>query len=441
MSLSRSLSLLTLPFAAALALGVTSAQAGVPEDMKLLIEQRRSADAYQLGLEHSEMLGVPVFDYYFGIAAVDSGRLIVGVLALERFMLQDPTNDLARLELGRAYFLLGDYARAQREFDAVLAKSPPIGVQITIKRFLTAMRDQTRRKPVTLAGFAEAGFGWTSNANSGVPSADLVLPYFGQVKLGNSALAKPSESQQLTGGLVVNAPVAGSIKALLTTSAAMVNYSRTSGYDIAIVSSTLGIGPVSDTFAFTAGPTGSYALLDGAKYRWSYGAKANLRYQIKPGFALGAEVSGQQLRYAGLNQNRSGKLLSAGMSLDKRIALPYQPLVSLSGYYARESNTRQRSDFSRKIVGGRAGIMLFPSKKTALTAGYGLARWRYDGIDPLFGTLRRDWFKSIDLAAQVILRPGLSLRLEGQLVNDDANLPLYKYKQQQVAVVIRREWE
>lgn len=441
MSPSRSRPLFALTIAALVAMRATTAEAGVPEDIKLLIEQGRAAEAYQLGVEHDEMLGMPVFDYYFGIAAVDSGRLIVGVLALERFMLQDPSNDLARLELGRAYFLLGDYARARREFDAVLAKSPPVGVQVTIKRFLTAMREQGKRKQVTLAGFAEVGFGWTSNANAGVRSPDLALPDFGLVKLADAALAKPSENQQASLGVVLGAPITGSFKALLTTSASMVNYSRISGYDIALGTATLGIGPVSDTLSLTAGPSGSFALLDGTKYRWTYGAKANLRYQIKPGFILNADMSSQQLRYAGANQNRSGNQLSASIGLDKRIGLPYQPTVSLSGYFARESNARQRPDFSRKIVGGRAAIILLVSKKTSVTASYDLARSRYRGIDPLFGTLRRDWFSSINLAAQLILKPSLSLRLEGQLVQDDANLPLYKYKRQQIAVVVRREWE
>lgn len=129
----------------ALALSSTAAVAGVPEDIKTLIEQGRSAEAYALGLQHEDMLGQPLFDYYFGIAAVEAGRMTVGVLALERFMLQDPTNDLARLELGRAYYLIGDYARAVREFDAVLAKSPPLSVQITIRRLIASMRDRNSR--------------------------------------------------------------------------------------------------------------------------------------------------------------------------------------------------------------------------------------------------------------------------------------------------------
>lgn len=429
-----------LALALALALTATTAWAGVPEDMKTLIEQRRSAEAYALGLQHEEMLGEPLFDYYFGIAAVDAGRATLGVLALERFMLQDPTNDLARLELGRAYYLIGDYARATREFEAVMAKSPPLSVQITVRRFLAAMRDSKSPK-LDLGGFVEAGFGWTSNANSGVASANLTLPFFGDVKLDDSALATPSELQQIAAGVVVNAPISGKFKAILSTSAAAIRYGRAKGYDIAIASTGLAVGHVSDRFSATVGPTGTYALLNGKKYRWSYGAKGNVGFQLTNSLSANAEVSQQTLRYAGLNRNRAGKLFSASLGAQQRLPLAMTPTLTLEGYYAKDKNTRQRADFTRRIKGGRAGIIVLPSKQTALTVGYGLARWRYAGPDLLFGIKRRDWFRTFDASARVFLQQGLSLRLEGQIADDDATVPLYRFKQRQIALVLRREWE
>ena len=207
--------------------------AGVPEDMKLLIEQRQALKAYELGMQHTEMLGDPLFDYYFGIAAVDAGRASIGVLALERFMLQDPSNDLARLELGRGYYVIGDYARAKREFEAVAAKNPPLGVQTTIKRFLAAMRDRTKGKRTEVISFLEMSLGVTDNANSGLNSPDITLPVFGPVKLDDAALAKSSEYAQLLGGVSITKPVAGKFRAVLNVSGTTLNYSRTSNYDIA----------------------------------------------------------------------------------------------------------------------------------------------------------------------------------------------------------------
>jgi len=403
-----------LPISVALALSSTVAVAGVPEDMKALIEQGRSAEAYALGLQHEDMFGQPLFDYYFGIAAVEAGRMTVGVLALERFMLQDPTNDLARLELGRAYYFIGDYARAVREFEAVLAKSPPLSVQITIRRLLASMRDNNSRA-ISSSIFLEAGFGWTSNANSGVASPDITLPFFGDVKLDSSALATDSELQQISIGATANAPITGKIEAALSTSAVGVRYGRAKGYDIAIGSTTLAIGHVSDNLTATLGPTGTYALLNGKTFRWSYGVTGKMSHQLTNSLSANAEVSQQTLRYAGLNRNRAGKLFTASVGTQKRLPLPLTPTLTAEGYYAIDKNSRRRDDFSRRIMGGRTGIIIFPSKQIVITAGYGLARWRYSGADLLFGTKRRDWFHSVDASVRVFLQPSLSIRLEGQI--------------------------
>lgn len=431
---------LALTASITLALSSTAAVAGVPEDMKALIEQGRSAEAYALGLQHEDMLGQPLFDYYFGIAAVEAGRKTVGVLALERFMLQDPTNDLARLELGRAYYFIGDYARALREFEAVLAKSPPLSVQITIRRLLASMRD-SNSQAISGSLFLEGGFGWTSNANSGVASPDITLPFFGDVRLDNTALATASELQQILAGATVKAPIAGKIEAALSTSAVAVRYGRAKGYDIAIGSTTLAVGHVSDSLTATLGPTGTYALLNGKAFRYSYGVMGKMIYQLTNSLSANAEVSQQTMRYAGLNSNRSGKLFTASVGTQKQLPLPFTPTLTAEGYYAIDKNSRLRADFSRRIMGGRAGIIILPSKQAVLTAGYGLARWRYSGPDLLFGTKRRDWFHSVDASVRVFLQPSLSIRLEGQIAHDDANLPLYRFKQRQIALVLRREWK
>ncbi len=415
--------------------------AGVPEDMKLLIEQRQALKAYELGMQHTEMLGDPLFDYYFGIAAVDAGRASIGVLALERFMLQDPSNDLARLELGRGYYVIGDYARAKREFEAVAAKNPPLGVQTTIKRFLAAMRDRTKGKRTEVISFLEMSLGVTDNANSGLNSPDITLPVFGPVKLDDAALAKSSEYAQLLGGVSITKPVAGKFRAVLNVSGTTLNYSRTSNYDIAAATALLAAGYSSERVNITLGPTGSFALLSGSKYRQGTDAASSIRVSVGKNGVFHTEGSIISLKYFGLNKNRTARLYALSAGFDRQFpTLPFKPLLSLSGSYAKESNRRNRSDFTRKIVGGRADIAVFPSEKTSVMLGYNLSRWTYEGPDLLFGKPRRDWFSSYDATVQFLLKPGLSVRLQGQITEDDANIPLYDYQQKIISVALRREW-
>ena len=51
----------------------TSAWAGPTDDMKSLIEQGRFQEAFNLGVKHEKLTGEPVYDSYFGIAAIDTG--------------------------------------------------------------------------------------------------------------------------------------------------------------------------------------------------------------------------------------------------------------------------------------------------------------------------------------------------------------------------------
>src|SRR3990172_1342356 len=98
------------------------------DEIKALLDQGNSAEAYALAKKYPNELGSPGFDLYFGIAAIDTGHAGEGVLALERYIANFPANQSARLELARGYFVLGDDARAREEFDAVRKTNPPADV-------------------------------------------------------------------------------------------------------------------------------------------------------------------------------------------------------------------------------------------------------------------------------------------------------------------------
>src|SRR5262249_5546149 len=110
------------------------------DDIQALLEKGDATAAYELGRKNRDQLGSPAFDFYFGIAAVDTGHAGEGLLALERYVLSYPDNLSARLQLARGYFALGEDARARSEFESLRALNPEPQLASTIERFLDAIR-------------------------------------------------------------------------------------------------------------------------------------------------------------------------------------------------------------------------------------------------------------------------------------------------------------
>src|SRR5262245_25601763 len=117
-----------------------SLYAAPADDVKALMEQGKSAEAYAQAKKHPDQLGNPAFDFYFGIAAIDSGHAGEGVLALERYLLSFPDNLSARQQLARGYYLMGDDPRAREEFEALRKLNLPADEVAAIDRFLDSIR-------------------------------------------------------------------------------------------------------------------------------------------------------------------------------------------------------------------------------------------------------------------------------------------------------------
>ena len=90
-----------------------------------LVESGNAA-AYPLARTLSaDYAGNPDFDYLYGRAALDSGHPNEAIFALQRVIINRPSDDRARLLLAQAYLRNGERVLARRELDIVLEHSPP----------------------------------------------------------------------------------------------------------------------------------------------------------------------------------------------------------------------------------------------------------------------------------------------------------------------------
>lgn len=121
------------------------------DDAIALIRAGQSDEAYaRLVREETQRAGDIEFDYWLGVAALDSQRFVEATLAFERVSVQQPGNLGALVDIGLAYVALGDVERAREAFETAERNDPPRLVRQLIRAPLEG-------RMAVIAGFPAAG--------------------------------------------------------------------------------------------------------------------------------------------------------------------------------------------------------------------------------------------------------------------------------------------
>jgi tetratricopeptide (TPR) repeat protein len=124
---------------------ITTAAVAAAEDPKTLISAGRFGEA-QAQLEQRVMAGVHDTETYFllGRIAVERDDYRKAIHWFRMALVRDPGSARLRLELGRALYLVKDYANAELQFQRALAGNLPAPVQANARRFLDRIRREKR---------------------------------------------------------------------------------------------------------------------------------------------------------------------------------------------------------------------------------------------------------------------------------------------------------
>jgi tetratricopeptide (TPR) repeat protein len=426
---------------AALALHCSAALAAPADELKALVEKGQSKEAYALGSRHPELLGNPDFDYYFGLAAVDAGHAGEAVLALERYLIQFPGNTVARAELARAYFVLGEDDRAREEFQNVLREKPPPAVVSTIERFLDAIRTREARYRSTSSFYLEAGIGSDSNVNAGVSGASINLPVFGNVTVGNAGTRKGDLFSVWGAGGQLSHPIAPGVALFGAAGVELKRNQEESAFDILNSGVVGGVSFLRDKDLYKLSYTFSQVSVESDRFRATNGAVAEWNHQFDELQSI--QTQGQLARYdhTGGNQVRDADYFGVGATYRRAFIMRWQPVVTIGANYAQEHNLRNRPDLGREIYGTRLGGSIQPDAKWGFNAGVSYQASRYDGADALLATTRRDGYWAMDASAVYLLSRNLSVRAEAILSENRSNIALYAYERNYFALKLRYEFK
>lgn len=418
-----------------------SALAAPADEVKALFEQGKPAEAYALGERHPEALGDPAFDFWYGIAAIDSGHAPKGVLALERHLLTNPENDRARLEVARGYFILGEDARSREEFEAVRAKSPPPTVLATIDRYLDALRAREGRYQTSARAYVEAGLGWDSNVNAGVGSPNINLPVLGDVEVSRGGVRTGDRFLHLAAGAQITHPIAPGVSVFGAGDVISKTHSTDDAFDQALYSLAGGASWLLGQSLLRGTLFHQTAEVENDRFREVNGLSADLVRQVSERQAVTLSGSSARLSYTGANSVRNADLNAFGLDYRHALAATWQPVASAGISFAEERNIGQRPDLGRDIYGLNVQLNLTPGPQWGLNVGYTFNDSRYGGPDPLLGVRREDRFHTVDAGAVYLVTRSVSLRAELSQTRNESNMSLFEYKRTLLAFKARYEWK
>jgi hypothetical protein len=189
---------------ALLAAGAAWAQsdAKVVADGERLVRAGKFADAYVLLLPHEDRLaGDLKFDYLLARSALESGQPSKASFIYERILAVQPNYLGVRLEMGRAYYALGDFARAKLEFETVLRfENLPADLRQQAQIYAGAAEQQLAGKRTVFFTYLEYGYGYDANPQSSTRISVITLAGGGTLILPQTALPQGDHYHALTAG-------------------------------------------------------------------------------------------------------------------------------------------------------------------------------------------------------------------------------------------------
>jgi tetratricopeptide (TPR) repeat protein len=401
-------------------------------------------DAYKLASQHSdERAGEPAFDLYYGIAAVETGRVDEAIFAFERVLLKRPSQDRARIELARAYFIQEEDLKAREQFEIVLSHDPPPSVVDRIERYLAALDRRADRFEPNVSGHVELAGGSDDNVNR-AGDETVTRDFAGQRFVLADTEPESDAFAQAEGAVNVSWPLRPGLNVIGGIDTSVRGHDDRTEFDRKRGNARVGLRYRTDRHRWTTTLQGGRLYVGSDPYAGSVSLDAGYRYSVDERTGAHATFSVTRLRYDEQEQ-RDSDLLWAGGGMSKRWAGSWNPrarFTLLGGREAAERDTaaaRSRAERDMGRVRGRMSVD--PMTDWTLRASVDTTVSRYDEpgvVDP--SSAREEETYSLDLALD--WRPATNWELGPFLrySQRDSNVDFYEFERSVAGVRLRYEF-
>ena len=412
-------------------------------EARALLESGQAQAAYeQLAKREPQAAGDPEFDYLYGVAALESGHPTTATLALQRVLWVRPNHFGARLDLARAWYELGDYARAEPLLVEVLDANPPAAARQTAQRYLTALRARREAQSTRVSGYVEFGGGYDSNVNSSTDQSTVYVPIFDldlDLAAGN---IEASDTYSTFGfGGQVDKPVSRRDRLIGRIDVSARRHQDEDNFDTTDFRARGIWQRALENGLLRLGLTADQTLLDRQTYRETRGINAEWRHQLSRKDTLALFAQRQTVRYqdAAVRVNDIDQTLG-GVTWLHQPDPASQSLGFVGVYGGRENQRDQRADGDQRLVGLRAGGQVVISDKTTVFGSLVKQRGDYYRYNVAFQTTREDQrtVGTLGLSRELNQDWGLTARVSRTL--NESNIPINDYARTNAVVKVRRSF-
>lgn len=371
------------------------------------------------------------FDYLLGTAMLIAGHPDQASLALERAVAVNPLHAAARLELARAYYLLGDLQRAKTEFETAAQLDPPPAARSTIQQYLQAITAKETPAKIKTSAYLEITTGYDSNVNNAPNQSRVAIPALDDlvVTLNPSNIQTGDGLYGLATGGEIEVPISDNISWTLAANANRRDNFKQSAFATAATDIRTGL-------AFSqANHSGQLSVLSGRMYlggrlnRTIEGAAGEWRELLNPSTQLGLAV--QYLRYrfpspelvANSFNQWSGALSCTHLMDNGKLALSTDLL------FGHERDTDHRADGVKDIYGIQAGGRQSWNEKIDGYLKFGWTTGHYGSINPAFEKKRRDDEYHATAGVAYRFTERISARSEISFSRNRSNLAIFDFRE------------
>ncbi|MDH3401416.1 MAG: tetratricopeptide repeat protein, partial [Chromatiales bacterium] len=147
----------------------------VLQQAELLLNNRQPAQAAALLADYEDELGQqPNFAYLYGLALFESDKAEQAIPYLEVATRADPLFAGVRIELARAYYKVGRFEDAQKQFEYLTTQNPPPTARRAIDEYLAAIDIRLAQSQWRTSWRVAPTTGWDTNANAATELNDFL---------------------------------------------------------------------------------------------------------------------------------------------------------------------------------------------------------------------------------------------------------------------------